>query len=405
MTDQLVTRPSHVDADRVIEYDIYNDHRYEEFGDVYEAVYQLCNEVGRGIHWTNSNGGHWLINDHDLLFEASRSPELFSSRKVTIPPVPDEPLLIPLALDPPQHGLFRIPLMRELSPRRVRAMETGVRAFAGELIDAIKDRGSCDFVEAVAVPLPSTIFMKIMGMPLERMTEFRGWVADVQSDDDDRRTRSYARVAEMMDRLIAERKIEPRDDLISRLTLADVDGRKLTYEEIQAYCLLLFAAGLDTVVSSLSFGINFLAKNPELQDRLRNEPSVIPDAVEEFLRLFAVSMVPRIAKCDFEFGGVAFREGDRVLLMIPAANYDPELFPDPTAFDLARDKADHLSFNIGPHRCIGLHLARLELRVFYEEWFKRMPNVRHDPQRPTTMRGAFTFAIHQLPLVWETKGA
>lgn len=406
MADNLVadTLPPHVDASRVIEYDLYNDHRYTQFGDVHQAMYRLCEDVGRGIYWTQSNGGHWVVTDHQFMFDAARSPELFSSEKVTIPPVPVEPLLIPLTLDPPVHGAFRMPLMRAFAPQRIEQLEAGIRAFAGELVDAVKDAGRCDFVQAIAVPMPITIFMKIMGMPLERMAEFRAWVADVQSDDDDRRTTSYANVARLMDGLIAERQIERRDDLISQLIDADIRGRKLSYEEIQGYCLLLFAAGLDTVVSSLSFGINHLAGQPALQDRLRSDPAAIPDAVEEFLRMFAVSMVARVAACDFEFRGAQLKQGDRVVLMIPAGNFDPALFPDPMRFDVDRVNKAHLSFNVGPHRCIGSHLARLELRVFYEEWFKRMPNVRHDPERRATMRGAMTFAMHSLPLVWEAAG-
>ena len=404
MATQLKTPPppAHVDPSRVIEYDIYHDRRYAEAGDVHEAMYRLCEEVGRGIFWTCSNGGHWLITDHELLFEAARSPELFSSAKVTIPAVPIEPLLLPLMLDPPVHAAFRMPLMREFAPGKIRQLESAVRAFAGELIDTVKDDGRCDFVEAIAVPMPITIFMKIVGMPLERISEFRAWVADIQSDDDRRRAESYPNVATMMEELIREREIDRQDDVISRLLEADVDGRKLSHVEVQAYGLLLFTAGLDTVVSSLSFGINHLARSSALQDRLRSDPSAIPEAVEEFLRMFAVSMVPRVAARDFVFGGVQVKKDDRAVLMIPAGNFDPKLFPDPMRFDVDRTNKTHISFNVGPHRCIGSHLARLELRVFYEEWFKRMPNVRLDLARSVTMRGAFTFAIHALPIVWDT---
>jgi cytochrome P450 len=141
---------------------------------------------------------------------------------MTIPPVPEEPKLIPLYLDPPVHGLFRTPLMKEFTPGKMRAMETSIRTFTGELIEAIADKGKCDFVEAIAEPLPIVIFMRLMGMPLDRMKEFRTWIFDMLSSDDDRRASSYARIAELMGGLIRERQAEPRGDLISQLLAVEI---------------------------------------------------------------------------------------------------------------------------------------------------------------------------------------
>lgn len=394
--------PAHVPTDRVVDYDLYQGQRYAASGDLHEGLYRLAEEHGRGIFWTPHNGGHWFINDYELLFEAARRPELFSSTEMTIPPVPEEPKLIPLFLDPPVHGIFRAPLMKEFSPGKMRSMEASIRSFSGELIDAIADGGECDFVEAIAEPLPIVIFMRLMGMPLDRMREFRTWIFDMLSSDDDRRASSYARIAELMDGLIRERQARPTGDLISRLLTFEIDGRPVTYEELQAYCLLLFAAGLDTVANALSFGMNHMAAHPELQTRLRDDPGLISEAIEEILRKFGVPMPARTATHDFEFGGVSIKKGERVMLMLPAANLDPKVFPDPNRFDLERENKVHLGFNVGPHRCIGSHLARLELQVFWEEWLRRIPNVRHDPERPIVFRAGLTLAVQEMPLVWDT---
>jgi cytochrome P450 len=393
--------PAHVDPAQVVDFDMFRDHRYREPGGPHAALARLAAEDGRGIFWTPHNGGHWLINDHALLFEAVRMPELFSSTAMTIPPMPAElePKLLPLFSDPPVHGPYRLPLMKAFAPARIAAMEGSIRAFAIELIEAVAGEERFDFFDKIAEPMPVVIFMKLMGMPLERMHEFRGWMVDMVSDSDEARGGAHRNVNAMMKPLIEARQAEPQNDLISWLLESDIGGRPITYDEMQAYSLLLFAAGLDTVANSIGFGMNHLATDIALQERLREEPELIPEAVEEFLRMFAVATVARTVTRDAEFAGARLRAGERVMLMIPGANLDPELFPDPEHFDLDRENKAHISFNSGPHRCVGSHLARLELRVFYEEWFRRMPNVRLDRERPPEYRTGPTLAVHKLPLV------
>ena len=395
--------PDHVRPESVVDFDLYRDHRFEEEGGLHEGLWRLIQESGQGIFWTPHNGGHWFITDHELLFEAAKRPDLFSSTAMTLPPMPadEEPRLIPLGLDPPVHGHYRLPLMRAFSPDIIKAMESGIRSFAAELIEGIKPDGRAEFVEAIAEPMPILIFMKLMGMPLDRLREFREWVYDMLSSDNERRASSYGHVHAMMEPLIREREAAPRDDLISRLVHSEIDGRPTTYDEVQAYCLLLFAAGLDTVANSLSFGVNLLSSDQELQARLRANPELIPEAVEEFLRRYGIVFTPRTAALDVSFGGVDIRGGERVLLMLPAGNLDPTAFPEPALFDLDRENKAHMTFNSGPHRCIGSHLARLELRVFYEEWLKRMPTVRIDPAKKVTYRTGLTLALDKVPIVWD----
>src|SRR5579862_2621601 len=149
-------RPAHVAPDRVIDYDFYADHRHPATGNLHEALHRLAEEEGRGIFWTPRDGGHWLINDHELLFEASRDAALFSNSVAMLPRLPaeHEPRLVPIGLDAPEHGKFRLPLMRAFAPARVNALERAIRAFTNELIDRIAGAGRCDFVKAIAEPLP-----------------------------------------------------------------------------------------------------------------------------------------------------------------------------------------------------------------------------------------------------------
>jgi cytochrome P450 len=407
----IAPAPSHVDPARIVDYDVLHDRRYAEAGDPHNAIEQLAAEVGRGIFWTQHNGGHWIINDYELLFQAVRDPDLFSSNNrpsgdgaiIMIPPLEGggEPRFAPVSVDPPEHGMYRMPLMRAFAPAEVLKMESDIRALTIELIERFQPLGQADFLDKVGEPLPVTIFMKMMGMPTERLGEFRSWMTDMASGVTERRNAAFANIDKMMGELIEERQIRPRDDLISRLLDYDIGDRKPTMVDMQACCLLLFTAGLDTVMNALTYGIGHLAKHPDLQDRLRADPSLIPDFIEEELRCFATVMPTRIITRDTDFGGARLNEGDRIVLMLPSGNFDPKVFERPMDFDIDREEKAHLTFNSGPHRCVGSHLARLEMRVFFEEWFARMPNVRLDPTKAATYQTGISLLICSLPIIWD----
>lgn len=400
---QVLENPSHIDPRHIVDFDVFNDQRFGAAGDPHAALRRLGEEAGYGIYWTPRNGGHWFINDYELIFQAARSPELFSSNAMTVPPMPPElePRLIPLTLDPPEHAAYRLPLMRAFAPQRVKAMEPAIRSFTAQLIESIADEGRCEFVHAIAEPLPIVIFMRLMGMDVSRLTEFRRWIVDLMAPEEAPRARCYENIRQMMGELIKARQSRREDDLISRLLDSDIGGRPVTMEEMQGYCLLLFAAGLDTVANVMAFSMRHLASHPVLQDQLRTTPALIPEAIEEFLRKFGVPTPPRTVKRDAEFGGVHLRTGERVVLLLPACNFDPKVFPQADRFELERENKLHLTFNSGPHRCIGSHLARLELKILYEEWFARMPNVRPDPAVAPEYRLGLALACVKLPLVWD----
>jgi cytochrome P450 len=403
--------PPHVKPGNVVDYDIFGDRRFRATGDLHEGLFKLAEEEGRGIHWTPHNGGHWFINDHELLFQAARDPELFSNNReasgegtlVMIPPMEGggEPRFGPQSMNPPRHGVYRLPLMKAFAPNEIKRMEAGIRALAIELITSLAPLGRGEFLNAVAEPLPVTVFMNMMGMPLSRLNEFRGWMSDMVSADNVKRASAFANVDRAMGELVAARQAKREDDLISRLLDSDIEGRPPTMEEMQAYCLLLFTAGLDTLVNAFTFGMYHLARHPELQERIRRNPALIPALIEEVLRRYAVVMLPRMVGHDAEFAGVQLKKGERVLLMLPAGNLDPRAFADPMKFDVDRQNKAHMTFNSGPHRCVGSHLARLEMRVFFEEWFARMPNVRFDPDELPTYRPGLNLTICRLPLLWD----
>lgn len=400
--------PDHVDPGRVIDLDIFRDDRYRSADSPHRALQGSAEEFGRGVFWSPHNGGHWLLTSHELIFEAWRTPELFSSSAVAaLPPMPDgsEPWLPPLSLDAPEHMKYRLPLIRAFSPARIKAMEQDIRAFVVSLIEEFKAEGRGDFVDLIAEPLPSIIFMKIMGLDLSRLKEFRCWARNMANPDTQERLDAAGQIAAMMAEVIAARRSRREDDLLSYLIDCEIDGRKLDDRQMQGLCMLLFSAALDTVTSTLSTTMHHVARDPVVQERLSREPGKIGEAVEELLRLYSVTFASRRVVRDVEYHGVTMRKGDLVLLVIPLANSDPLIFANGTGFDLDREFKTHLAFGAGPHRCLGSHLARLELVTFFEEWFARMPDVRLDPSCTPRFSISMVLTFENLDLVWDLSQA
>jgi cytochrome P450 len=200
---------------------------------------------------------------------------------------------------------------------------------------------------------------------------------------------------------LLDRRSNLQDDLISQLWKAEIDGAPTSLEDMENYGLLLFIAGLDTVMKAMGWGVLHIARDQALQTQLRENRDLIPDAVEELLRRYSfVAPRRRIAR-DAVFQGVAMKRGDTALLFLPAADLDSQEFPNAEKFDLNREKKSHLVFNAGPHRCVGSHLARIELQILYEELLARLPQFRLDPDRSPTYHGGHIIGLHTLHLMWD----
>lgn len=392
--------PSHVSPDRVIDYDFISDARFHG-REPHEVMAWLANETP-GVFWTPRNGGHWVLCRHKPLFAAARDPELFSSHSATLPAMQQEPNLIPLKFGGELHAAYRSPLLKAFSPANSKALEQKIVDLIGRLIDDVIADGRCDFITAVAEILPVVVFMELMGIPTERLREFRTWVVlSATSKSEEERTVNYGRILGVMDDLVRQRQARREDDLISTLLDSEIMGRPITFEEMQGYCTMLFLAGLDTVSNSMAFGICHLARDPVLQERLSADPGLTSNITEEILRRYSVANVVRVVTRDAEFQGVSLKPDDRVLFVLPAGNLDNEESPDATSTDIDRKIKTHIAFNSGPHRCVGSHLARVELNVLYREWSRRIPSFALDPARAPVYRAGFTLAVDSLPLVWD----
>jgi len=391
--------PDHVPANRVFAFDIFGDPRLKP--DLHLGYKQL-HDAAPDIFYTPLNGGHWVVTRHAAITDITRDPGVFSSRNQEIPRTGQNTQMGPLTLDPPEHTPYRQILMQIFAPSAMVELEDHVRYWTNRLIDGVIADGECDFVRSISSVLPVSVFMQMMGLPLDRLEEFRGWVDEAfRTTDTPRRMALYGRIVEFMTTLIRARMDKPENDIISRLLESEVEGRRLAFEEVQGICLLLFIAGLDTVVNAMSFGARHLAGDPALLKRFKDEPIVILTAVEEFLRRYAFTNTCRIVARDADYGGVRFREGDMVFLALALAGLDEREIADPLRFDPDRKGLAHKTFGGGPHQCAGRHLARIELRILFEELSRRITGLRLKPGTEPTFRAGFVMAVESLPVEFE----
>ncbi|MFI5887115.1 cytochrome P450 [Streptomyces sp. NPDC051554] len=356
--------------------------------------------------------GYWVLTKHELILEAFQNPGLFSSRAMVVNNPDPEYLWIPEMLDPPDHTAWRRLLGPYFSPGRVATMEEGVRRRCVELVEGLRDRGECDFVSDFAQQYPTTIFLQLFGLPLEDLDTFLVWENMIMHPGAERkfgkpgethhdvRMRGMGEVMGYFTGLIAERRTQPRDDLISSALTWQIDGKPVSQEQLLSFCLLMFMAGLDTVTQTLSYSFHHLATHPEDRLRVAAEPEVVPLAIEEFLRAYAIVMPGRLVTEDTEFHGCPFKKGDMVLLPVNSATRDSAVFPDGEKVVIDRSPNPHIGFGSGPHRCLGAHLARRELRVAMEEWHRVIPEYRLADGARVREHGEL-LGIDTLPLVWD----
>jgi cytochrome P450 len=385
----------------VYDFDVFADPLMA--GDVLGG-YVALKDKAPPFFWTPRNGGHWVALASDDVLHIMQHPEKFSSRQMTVPANPEGPVMIPLSLDPPEHKRYRQFLRPWFESAAIAKREPLVSRWAGAYIDRVVARGQCEFVEDLASRFPVSVFMEMFGLPLVRIDEFRDLMTEFflavgQDDRQDRTGRIMAIVAE----LIAARTATPQDDLLSELIAADFEDRKLTLAETISISFLMFLAGLETVTHAMSFAFRHLGAHPQQQQQLIDNPDLIPSAVEELMRRYSFVAVARQSLADTEIAGVTVRAGELVHCALNLVGLDAGLNPDPGRVDFERPRCRHAGFGNGVHTCLGIHLARLELRTFLQLWFEKIGLFRLTPDAPKTpMRGGTVMALSSLYLDWPT---
>lgn len=396
--------PDHVPADVVRDFNHFTFSGESE--DAHVAWSRIVNDSPPLI-FTPHYGGYWVITDARLLEAAFPDWELFSSaQKIGIPPSPaDVPLLLPIEADDPYHKELRRPLNLALSPKGVIGLAKSARELVVELVEDLAPRGQCEFVHDFSLKMPMELFLRLVNLPSQDR-EYLISVANagLKGRELAERIQAMRTMNGYLREKVAERLANPGDDLMSAIITMQVDGRPLSADEQVGYMTTTLFGGLDTVGGMMAMTTRHLALNPEHRHFLADHPERIPEAIEEILRRYAISTVSRTVTRDVEFGGVKLKQGDRIMLPTPIHGVDESRWDDALEVRLDRKATDHMAFGKGTHRCPGAILARAELRIFIEEWLKRIPDFAIDESRGGVKWETGTvLGLKALPLVWQAK--
>jgi cytochrome P450 len=328
--------------------------------------------VGR----TDTRGGSWVLTRYQDVWQAARDTASFSSAAGVANPSHGMPPLPPIEWDPPEHALFRGPLIPRFSPSAVAKHEGHARAVVTRLIDEFIETGRADLAEQLTVPLPAIVNTPMLGIPLEDRERFQDWAITLMSSGG----QDVEAITSCMDyfaELHEVRTHDPGDDIPTLVLNVRIDDEPLDVRQFVLAMVMLMSAGLDTTTNTGSHMLYWLAQHPRERRTLVDDPTLIPAAVEELLRhITPLPSLFRTATRALTLHDQPVAEGDRVQLCWMAANHDPAEFPDPETVRLDRTPNRHLSFGIGPHRCLGSTLARMELRVMLEEALPRLGDYR-----------------------------
>jgi cytochrome P450 PksS len=312
-----------------------------------------------------------------------------------------------LATDPPDHTRLRSLVSKAFTPRHVEELRPRITAIANQLLDTAGTHGSMDLLDAFAFPLPVTVIAELLGVPVEDQDPFRHWTATILNPrDGDIEPSLWAgrQFIQYFQQLLAQRRADPRDDLLSALLSVEEQGDRLSTDELMSMLFLLLVAGHETTVNLMGNGVWALLNHPEQLERLRAEPALIKSAVEEMMRYCGPleTTTPRWALEDTEFRGQVIPKGGTLFASLMAANHDPEQFPEPERFDITREPNRHIAFGFGIHFCLGAPLARLEATLALHLLLERMPRLRFgvDPAGLRWRDGLLIRGLQRLPVAF-----
>jgi cholest-4-en-3-one 26-monooxygenase len=357
------------------------------------------------VYWDDSSEVWGIAGYHDLL-AIEKDPVTFSSRRAPRPH--GDPLPMMIAMDDPDHHRRRSLVSRGFTPRRIADHEAKVRRLCRVILDQVCERGKCDVVWDVAAPLPLLLIADLLGFEADAQDDLLRWSDELLRATTLDPEPEVARAAleamlgfrEYQLRVIAQRRSEPRDDLISTLCQATVEGERLDDESIVQETLLILIGGDETTRHVISGGLLALLDQPDQLERLRGRPEGLPAGVEELLRWVSpVKNMARTVTRDVVVHGQELHQGDQLILFYPSANRDESVFADPQVLDVGRDPNPHLAFGFGPHFCMGAALARLELRVMFGEVLRRLPDLELADATPLPYRASnFVSGLESLPV-------
>lgn len=370
------------------------DHNHDSHGNDPVASYRKVREVAPVV-WTEAWGGYWVLAGYEAIFDAARDDDTFSSARSSYGGegqeilIPKRPIVehYPIDLDPPESLKYRIIMNKLLTPTRVEEIRPDVERYTALFIDEMIEKGEADF--ATLTGIPSIITINWLGLPIEHWRRYsyahrKVLSAPVESEEYRWVTEEeLPALEELVRQTIVERRENPQDDAISYILSNNIDDRPITDEEALYMIDLIISGGVGTVASLSGSSLEWLSANPDVRQRLIDNPDLMMNAVEEFLRYFSPTQaLARTVQQDADFHGVKIKKGDRALLAWSSGNRDPKGdFVNPDEIDIERTPNRHLAFGVGSHRCAGSHLGRLMARTILSEVLKRMPDFKIDPAK------------------------
>jgi cytochrome P450 len=410
VSEQTATPVGRCPAREVLGHDY--DHYDPEFALDPHADYAVLREKCP-VSWTENYGGFYVMSKYADISEILMDAATFSSWPADTPPTPGHNrALIPLEVDPPDHRRYRMIIDPVFRPKAIEPIADSVRQYAIELAETMVAKREFDFMTEFAVPFPSSVFLRLVGLDStpemrDQLCEWAGTILHTtthgaQPGDVEAQTAARMdagkKLHDFLKGLLNERLENPGDDLISMLLAAEMPGqRKLDHKEILNFAYVLVLAGLDTVTTAIGFGFLHLARRPDLQDRLAADFSLIPNAIEELLRYEPIVHMSRTVMKPHTIRGVQLQPGDRVTVPLASAHRDEEVYEraDEILIDRQIDKS--MIFGAGSHRCLGSHLARMEMTIAYEEILRRIPKFSLPPDATLQAYGGQTRSLETLP--------
>jgi cytochrome P450 len=388
------------------DFDIHDPKVADTVYDVYREMRDSCPVAHSSLY-----GGHFVMTKYETIHDILRDPSVFSSESVNVPSsIGQDGPMIPIEVDPPDHTTYRKLINPLFSPKRMADLEPRIRDIVDELITEMLKHEKVDFIEAFAKELPSRVFLALMGWDLADSARLNHWADTIvlgkpgASEEEATEIRMaaamevYAYFAEMIDERM-ENASGDLEDITQILIDGTFDDRPLTQFEILNILFLFLIGGLHTVQGQLAHTVIYFAEHPEVRQQLVDDLGLVETAVEEMLRYESAICPARVVKEDVVVEGVQLHAGDKILIPFGAANRDPAQFDDPDTVDLRREPNPHIAFGAGNHRCVGSHLARLELRIAFEELHRRMPHYRLDPTDPPERHLSQVKGVVRLPLL------
>jgi camphor 5-monooxygenase len=395
--------PSHIPPSLVHDFNIYAP-EYEDW-DLFHSFKRLQDIGLPDVFWTRHNGGHWIALGGAQIAEIYRDAATFSSKR---PFVPDEQnfetsFFIPLMADAPKHAAYRKVAAAAFSPQRILGFQSEIRALTASIIERLAPRGECEFMEDFSLQMPVIVILKQLDLPLDDRPRLLEIAANIvrPPPKGELRDNALQQVFDYLTPVLAQRRAAPGPDVLSAITQSMADGQPISAEEALGMSSTLLIGGLDSVAATLGFFTRFLAESADARHAIARNPDLARDAAEELLRRYPVTTHGRLLTKDVEFHGALLKRGDHVLWAAAMYNFDERIFADPLAVDFRRKKTGHLSFGLGPHFCMGSMLARLEFKIFFEEWLSRIPDFRIAPGARLEYRPGINISLKNLPLVWD----